>query len=77
MLRHDMCGISIDTKPCFLAQTHLAFSHLDLQYDFTNVGLAPADCKVLSYISLPPVQNRKRHITQEFGYAVIVIVFLL
>lgn len=36
MLRHDMPGISIDTKPCFLAQTHFRLSHSALQYYFLS-----------------------------------------
>lgn len=45
-----MPGISIDTKPCFLAQTHFLCSHSALQRDFLKLGLAPADGRV------PPVQ---------------------
>lgn len=60
-----MPGISIDTKPCFSAQTRFILSHSALQYDCLKFGLAPADCRI------PWVHVTVHYLTQEFCFAAV------
>lgn len=60
-----MPGISIDTKPCFSAQTRFILSHSALQSDCLKFGQAPADR------GIPRVQVTVHYLTQEFCFAAI------